>query len=147
MDRNTLIGLILMGVLLFGFTFFQNKQYQKQAEFQAQLDSIAAVERFRADSIAAAEAALRDTVLADTLAAAPVPVSVYKDSLLGQAHDAEGEEMLIWESRSMPGRTSTPPISTLRLPKRPILPSRCVFLSPGAATSSRGIPSPKAHIL
>ncbi len=91
MDRNTLIGLILMGVLLFGFTFFQNKQYQKQAEFQAQLDSIAAVERFRADSIAAAEAALRDTVLADTLAAAPVPVSVYKDSLLGQAHDAEGE--------------------------------------------------------
>ena len=91
MDRNTLIGLILMGVLLFGFTFFQNKQYQKQAEFQAQLDSIAAVERFRADSIAAAEAALRDTVLADTLAATPVPVSVYKDSLLGQAHDAEGE--------------------------------------------------------
>ncbi len=91
MDRNTLIGLILMGVLLFGFTFFQNKQYQKQAEFQAQLDSIAAVERFRADSIAAAEAALRDTVLADTLAAVPVPVSVYKDSLLGQAHDAEGE--------------------------------------------------------
>ncbi|MBQ5411023.1 MAG: hypothetical protein IIU20_04540, partial [Bacteroidales bacterium] len=91
MDRNTLIGLILMGVLLFGFTFFQNKQYQKQAEFQAQLDSIAAVERFRADSIAAAEAALRDTVLADTLAAAPVPVSVYKDSLLWQAHDAEGE--------------------------------------------------------
>ena len=91
MDRNTLIGLILMGLLLFGFTFFQNKQYQKQAEFQAQLDSIAAVERFRADSIAAAEAALRDTVLADTLAAVPVPVSVYKDSLLGQAHDAEGE--------------------------------------------------------
>ena len=91
MDRNTLIGLILMGVLLFGFTFFQNKQYQKQAEFQAQLDSIAAVERFRADSIAAAETALRDTVLADTLAAVPVPVSVYKDSLLGQAHDAEGE--------------------------------------------------------
>ena len=91
MDRNTLIGLILMGVLLFGFTFFQNKQYQKQAEFQAQLDSVAAVERFRADSIAAAEAALRDTVLADTLAAVPVPVSVYKDSLLGQAHDAEGE--------------------------------------------------------
>ncbi|MBR5396676.1 MAG: membrane protein insertase YidC [Bacteroidales bacterium] len=91
MDRNTLIGLILMGLLLFGFTFFQNKQYQKQAEFQAQLDSITAVERFRADSIAAAEAALRDTVLADTLAAVPVPVSVYKDSLLGQAHDAEGE--------------------------------------------------------
>ena len=92
MDRNTLIGLVLMGLLLFGFIFFQNKQYQKQAEFQAQLDSIAAVEQYRADSIAAAEAALRDTsALADSLAAAPVAASVYKDSLLGQAHDAEGE--------------------------------------------------------
>ncbi len=90
MDRNTVTGLILMGLLLFGFTFFQNKQYKKQAEFQAQLDSIAAVEKYRADSIAAAEAALRDTVLADTLAAAPA-VSVYKDSLLAQAHDGEGE--------------------------------------------------------
>ena len=79
-----------MGLLLFGFTFFQNRQYKKQAEFQAQLDSIAAVEKYRADSIAAAEAALRDTVLADTVAAAPV-VSVYKDSLLAQAHDGEGE--------------------------------------------------------
>ena len=91
MDKNSIIGFVLIGLLLFGFTFWQSKQYQKQAEFQAQLDSIAAVERFRADSIAAAEAALRDTVLADTLAAVPVPVSVYKDSLLGQAHDAEGE--------------------------------------------------------
>ena len=91
MDRNTLIGLVLMGLLLFGFTFFQNKQYQKQAEFQAQLDSIAAVEQYRADSIAAAEAALRDTTVADTLAAAPAAVAVYKDSLLGLAHDAEGE--------------------------------------------------------
>ncbi|MBP5217611.1 MAG: membrane protein insertase YidC [Bacteroidales bacterium] len=90
MDRNTVTGLILMGLLLFGFTFFQNRQYKKQAEFQAQLDSIAAVEKYRADSIAAAEAALRDTVLADTVAAAPV-VSVYKDSLLAQAHDGEGE--------------------------------------------------------
>ena len=81
-----------MGLLLFGFTFYQNKQYQKQQEFQAQLDSIAAVERFRADSIAAAEAALRDTTVTDSLAIAPAAaVPVYKDSLLGKAHDAEGE--------------------------------------------------------
>ena len=46
-----------MGLLLFGFIFYQNKQYQKQAAYQAQLDSIAAVEQFRADSIAAVEAA------------------------------------------------------------------------------------------
>ena len=99
MDRNTLIGLVLMGLLLFGFTFFQNKQYQKQAEFQAQLDSIAAVEQYRADSIAAAEAALRDTTVADTLAAAPAAVAVYKDSLLGLAHDAEGEIITLANDR------------------------------------------------
>ena len=56
MDKNSIIGLVLMGLLLFGFTFFQNKQYQKRQAYQAQLDSIAAVERFRADSAAAAQA-------------------------------------------------------------------------------------------
>ena len=40
MDKNTIIGIVLMGLLLFGFTFYQNKQYQKQAAYQAQLDSI-----------------------------------------------------------------------------------------------------------
>ena len=64
MDKNSIIGLVLMGLLLFGFTFFQNKQYQKQQAYQAQLDSIAAVERFRADSAAAAQA-LRDTLISD----------------------------------------------------------------------------------
>ena len=96
-----------MGLLLFGFTFYQQKQYQKQAAYQAQLDSIAAVERFRADSIAAAQAAARDTArsLSDGSAsltnrslsgvegsgvegnAAPI----YKDSLLEAAHSGEGE--------------------------------------------------------
>jgi YidC/Oxa1 family membrane protein insertase len=43
MDKNTLWGIILMGLLLFGFTFYQNKQYQKQAAVQARIDSVAAV--------------------------------------------------------------------------------------------------------
>ena len=60
MDKNSITGIVLMGLILFGFVFFQNKQYQKQAAYQAQLDSIAAVERYRADSAAAADA-LRDT--------------------------------------------------------------------------------------
>ena len=54
MDKNTIIGLLLMGLVLFGFTFYQNKQYQKQAAWQAHLDSIAAVEQYKADSAAAA---------------------------------------------------------------------------------------------
>lgn len=44
MDKNSIIGIILMGLVLFGFTFYENKQYQKRAAYQAQLDSIAYVE-------------------------------------------------------------------------------------------------------
>ena len=94
MDKNTLIGIVLMGLLLFGFTFYQNKQYQKQAAYQAQLDSIA---RHQADSIAAAEALLhaqepKDTVGAEAVVGEAIePQTIYKDSLLESAHSAEGQ--------------------------------------------------------
>ena len=89
-----------MGLLLFGFTFYQNKQFQKQQAYQAQLDSIAAVEQFRADSIAAVEAAaLRQARGADSTSLSPAGEAgalagsqpVYKDSLLEAAHSAEGQ--------------------------------------------------------
>lgn len=88
MDKNTITGIVLIGLLLFGFTFYQNKQYQKQAAYQAQLDSIALVNQIQADSIAAAEAAKR---LADTtyLAQNSAPASIYKDSLLEAARSGE----------------------------------------------------------
>ena len=94
MDKNSIIGLVLMGVLIFGFTFYQNKQLKKQAAYQAQLDSIAAVERFRADSIAAADAA-RDTVAAVPEIMAPTSgiaeaAPIYKDSLLEASRKGEG---------------------------------------------------------
>ena len=92
-----------MGLLLFGFTFYQQKQYQKQAAYQAQLDSIAAVERFRADSMAAVEAAAHDTArflgAQNNRSLSGVEGSgvegnaapIYKDSLLEAAHSGEGE--------------------------------------------------------
>lgn len=90
MDKNTITGIVLIGLLLFGFTFYQNKQYQKQAAYQAQLDSIALVNQIQADSIAAAEAAKR---LADTtyLAQNSAPASIYKDSLLEAARSGEAQ--------------------------------------------------------
>ena len=94
MDKNTLIGIVLMGLLLFGFTFYQNKQYQKQAAYQAQLDSIA---RHKADSIAAAEAILqaqapKDSIESEGIAGEVVePQTIYKDTLLESAHSAEGQ--------------------------------------------------------
>lgn len=90
MDKNTITGIVLIGLLLFGFTFYQNKQYQKQAAYQAQLDSIALVNQIQADSIAAAEAAKR---LADTtyIAQNSAPASIYKDSLLEAARSGEAQ--------------------------------------------------------
>ena len=51
MDKNSIIGFVLIGLLLFGFTFWQNRQYQKQAAWQAEQDSLARVEQARLDSI------------------------------------------------------------------------------------------------
>ena len=45
MNKNSIIGFVLIGVIMFGFTWYQNKEYKKQAEIQAQLDSIALVEK------------------------------------------------------------------------------------------------------
>lgn len=96
MDKNTITGIVLIGLLLFGFTFYQNKQYKKQAAYQAQLDSIAFVEQARADSIAIAEGRIPDststasTAFIDSLPS-PVAGNVYKDTLLSSAHDEEGQ--------------------------------------------------------
>mgnify|MGYP004480605527 FL=1 len=91
MNKNTIIGFILIGITLFGFTWYQSKEYEKQVAYQAQVDSIAKAERaaqYIADSIAGR------LPVADTLAggARPVyeaPVAIYKDSLLEAAHSGQ----------------------------------------------------------
>lgn len=91
MNKNTIIGFILIGITLFGFTWYQSKEYEKQVAYQAQVDSIARAERaaqYIADSIAGR------LPVADTLAggARPVyeaPVAIYKDSLLEAAHGGQ----------------------------------------------------------
>lgn len=92
MDKNTIIGFVLVGVIFFGFTWYQSKEYEKQAEYQAQVDSIARAERlaqYRADSIAGR------LPVADTLANGGKPVDdyspapIYKDSLLEKSHSEE----------------------------------------------------------
>lgn len=92
MNKNTIIGFVLIGVIFFGFTWYQSKEYEKQAEYQAQVDSIARAERlaqYRADSIAGR------LPVADTLANGGKPVDdyspapIYKDSLLEKSHSEE----------------------------------------------------------
>ena len=51
MDRNSVIGFILIGLIMIGFFGYQSREYKKQIEYQAQIDSIAQVEQIRQDSI------------------------------------------------------------------------------------------------
>ena len=56
MDKNSIVGFILIGVIFFGFTWYQSNQYQKQREYQAQLDSAAFAQQaymMAQDSVAA----------------------------------------------------------------------------------------------
>ena len=94
MDKNTITGFVLIGLILFGFTWYQSRQYDKQMAYQAQLDSIAAVERaagMAAESIADSLQASA----AEEGAAAPVhgKAAIYKDSLLNLA--SGGEERIV----------------------------------------------------
>ena len=40
MDKNSVIGFILIALIFIGFTFFQSDRARKAAELQAQQDSI-----------------------------------------------------------------------------------------------------------
>ena len=86
MDKNSIIGIVLMGLILFGFTFYQSRQFQKQAEVQYQLDSIARAEQLAQaaqDSIYALEHPV------DSSAVVVAASAIYKDSLLELSHKAE----------------------------------------------------------
>ena len=58
MNKNTITGFILIGAILFGFSWYQSRQYRKQAEYMARQDSLARVEalaRIAEDSVRRAE--------------------------------------------------------------------------------------------
>jgi YidC/Oxa1 family membrane protein insertase len=89
MDKNTVIGLVLIAAIFFGFTFYQNKQAAKQAAFLAQQDSIALARQAAADSIAAAEApAVPAVPVVEEITAETAPI--YKDSSLNVLHGGSG---------------------------------------------------------
>ena len=95
MDKNSIIGFVLIFLIMLGFFGYQSRQVQKQQAYQAQLDSIAAAEAYaqwqqdsiwRADNPEAAAAA----EAAPAPAAAPA-APVYSDSLLNAAASAEAQ--------------------------------------------------------
>ena len=96
MDKNSIIGFVLIAAIFIGFTFFQTKQARKRAELQAQLDSVAL-----AESLARQAAEADRTVSLPDSAAAPqaAPVSIYKDSLLESASHAREQIVTLENSK------------------------------------------------
>ena len=82
MNKNNLIGFVLIFAIMMGFSWYQSKQYNKQMEAQAQLDSIARVEQMAAmalDSMKRAEGVV------ETADVKVQTMPVYKDSMLTEA--------------------------------------------------------------
>ena len=82
--------MVLIMILVLGFSWYQSRQYTKQVEAQAQLDSIARVERMAEmamDSIKRAEGIVSDGEMAGVKV---LNMPAYKDSLLTEARLAEG---------------------------------------------------------
>ena len=81
MNKNNIIGFVLIGVIMFGFSWYQSRQYREQMEAQAQLDSVARVELMAAmamDSLKKAEGVQTQAVKVMTMPS-------YKDSMLTEA--------------------------------------------------------------
>ena len=82
--------MVLIMILVLGFSWYQSRQYTKQMEAQAQLDSIARVEQMAEmamDSIKRAEGIVADGEIAGVKV---LNMPAYKDSLLTEARLAEG---------------------------------------------------------
>ena len=104
MDKNSIIGFVLIALIMMGFFGYQSVQVKKQQAYQAQLDSIAAAEayaQYQLDSAWRAEhpqevaEQAQEPVQAIQTAVAPV----YSDSLLNVAAHAEASVVTLENSK------------------------------------------------
>ena len=96
MDKNSIIGFVLIAAIFIGFSLYQSGQTRKRMELQAQLDSVARVEALERE-LAEAE---RLSALPDSLAGLPVvPQAIYKDSSLEAASHAEAQLVALENSK------------------------------------------------
>ena len=91
MNKNTIIGFVLIGVILIGFSWYNTKIFKEQERAKFVADSIARVEALKnAPKIDSAVLALNDSIAA-AQAAGRLMAPVYKDSLLEVASKAAEE--------------------------------------------------------
>lgn len=85
----------MIGLVMFGFTWYQSKQYEKQRIYQAKLDSAARAEAIlRGDTLPHGSAAAYDTLGKPVDKEAEIKqkeAGIYKDSLLEAARKKNGE--------------------------------------------------------
>ena len=96
--KNTIIGFTLIGVIMFGFTWYQSRHYQKQMEYQAQLDSIAQAERLEAYALDSLNRIASDTLdnAATTVVLSTKPtLKPYRDDNLTKAREAEASVLTL----------------------------------------------------
>ena len=98
MNKNSVIGIVLIGVIFFAFTWYQSKQYQKQVEYQAQQDSIARAEQAYMDSVWRAQHPI-DTAATSLQEGFQVKHRIYKDTLIDNAHNAEASLITLENER------------------------------------------------
>ncbi|MBP5397144.1 MAG: membrane protein insertase YidC [Bacteroidales bacterium] len=96
MDKNSIIGFVLIGLILVGFTFYQSKQAKEAARYQRQLDSAKAVEailQYKEDSLLQAQREQNAPIVKTEGASTPAQASrpVYQDAALESASHGEGE--------------------------------------------------------
>lgn len=95
MDKNSVIGFVLIAAIFLGFTVFENKRAAKYAEFKAQQDSIALAQMpFDSSSVVSLGESSEGASVADNVTA-----PVYKDSCLQAASDVNSiPEMVVLEN-------------------------------------------------
>ncbi len=85
MDKNSVIGFILIALIFIGFTFYQSDRARKAAILQAQLDSIALAQMPPQQRMAAQTELSSGAALSGTAGQS----AIYKDSLLELASGAQ----------------------------------------------------------
>lgn len=108
MNKNTIIGITLIGLLLIGFSVYNSKIAREQQEIQRVRDSVAAANAFEYVERAAAQAS--DSISAEeTLPGGNSALgyaSTYANPYLEQAYNA-GEEFFVLENDKLKIRYTT----------------------------------------
>ena len=92
MDKNSIIGFVLIGLILLGFSFFQTREAKERAKQQAQLDSIALAQRIASGEIDTTGTTIsisESTLPSDENASGSASSTVFKDSTLAESYNGE----------------------------------------------------------